>query len=44
MAVYVSGVMKSIPSNKWPWKHHSYLMADSIDELHAFAAKIGFET
>lgn len=28
---------------RWRWNHYCHLFADSLDELHAFAARIGLK-
>lgn len=39
--VYVDALMNCIPNRNWPYNQSCHLIADSLDELHAFAADIG---
>jgi hypothetical protein len=41
MAVYVDKLTPCVPSKKWRWAQSCHLFADTVDELHAFAAHIG---
>lgn len=41
MSVYVDDLMACIPSANWRWNESCHLVADNLDELHAFAAEIG---
>ena len=44
MAVYVDPLFNTEGwSEKWPFKQACHMMADSDDELHAFAARIGLK-
>lgn len=43
MAVYVDWLQTWIPTKRWPYKQFCHLMADTIDELHAFAVKLGLK-
>lgn len=45
MSVYVDDLQLSgvYASKKWPHKKNCHLMADSLDELHLFASKIGMK-
>lgn len=48
MAVYVD-ILKSTkpyqadPQRKYPYKYFCHLMADSLDELHTFADRLGLQ-
>ena len=33
--------MTCVPTAQWRWTESCHLMADTVDELHAFAARIG---
>lgn len=41
MTVYVDNPMYARTASKKPRKLYAHMVADSFDELHAFAAKIG---
>lgn len=41
--VYVSSVRACIPNRKWRWPQNAYLFADSDEELHAFASRLGLK-
>lgn len=41
MAVYVDRLAPCVPTKSWRWNRSSHLIADTLDELHAFAAKVG---
>jgi len=41
MSVYVDPMQPCIQSNKWPYKYACHLVADSVEELHEFAAQLG---
>lgn len=43
MSVYVDTLQPCVTSPKWPWTHSCHLMADSVEELKTFAAKIGLK-
>lgn len=43
MAVYVDALITCPISANWHWKKSCHLIADSVDELHAFAASIGMK-
>jgi hypothetical protein len=43
MAVYVDKLAPCVTGPKWPYTHSCHLMADSVDELKAFAAKLGLK-
>lgn len=40
MTVYVDKLFKTSKSRKWRYPEASHLMADSIEELHAFADRL----
>jgi hypothetical protein len=39
--VYVDDLMSCIPNANWRWSKSCHLIADSVDELHEFAKRIG---
>lgn len=41
--VYVDSMKPCVPNERWPWRTSCHLFADSDDELHRFAAKIGLQ-
>jgi len=41
MTVYVDDLMARIPNKRWPFKWSCHMSADTLDELHAMAAKLG---
>lgn len=41
MSVYVDYLMEWPRTKAWPYGEACHLMADTLDELHAFAAAIG---
>ena len=41
MAVYVDVIRGCVPTPGWPWSKSCHLWADSEEELHALAARIG---
>lgn len=43
MAVFVDSLIVGIPSQRWPFRYHCHLVADTPDELHVFAAKLGLK-
>lgn len=40
---YVDPLLACIPKAHWRWSFASHLFADSLDELHAFAARLGLK-
>ena len=43
MGVYVDPLFRTDPSTRWPWPEASHLVADSLPELHEFAAGVGLQ-
>lgn len=43
MAVYVDDLMTCVPSKNWRWNKSCHLIADSVEELHGFAKRIGMK-
>ena len=43
MAVYVDNLIPCIPNKKQPYKKACHLIADTEEELHAFAKSIGLK-
>jgi hypothetical protein len=48
MAVYVDPLLRTTPyhesvNKRWNWRQSCHLVADTEEELHAFAAKIGLQ-
>jgi hypothetical protein len=41
VSVYVDRLAPCVPSTKWRWLQSAHLVADDLDELHAFASSIG---
>jgi len=41
--VYVDMLTSTIPNEKWQYEQGCHLLADTIDELHVFAKKIGLK-
>jgi hypothetical protein len=41
MTVYVDPLREVDPRPGWKWNTACHLIADSLDELHAFAARLG---
>lgn len=41
MAVYVDPLFPCVPNAQWRWHESCHLVADTVDELHAFAKRIG---
>lgn len=41
MSAYVDKLRSVSVSRSWRWPQAAHLLADSVDELHAFAKKIG---
>lgn len=43
MPVYVDDLMTCIPNPNWRWSKSCHLIADTVDELHVFARRIGMK-
>ena len=43
MSVYVDPMFPCIPTRNWRWNESCHLIADTEDELHTFAAKLGLK-
>jgi len=43
MSVYVDPLFPCPTSKQWRWPESCHLIADNLDELHAFAGKIGLK-
>ena len=41
--VYVDTLMPCIPNCRWKWSTSAHLYADTLEELHAFAARLGLK-
>lgn len=41
--IYVDSLRSCIPNPKWRWNKSCHLFADSLDELHEFARKLGLK-
>ena len=41
MPVYVDPLLPCVPNAAWRWPKSAHLFADTLAELHAFAARIG---
>ena len=41
MSVYLDPIRKTTPTGKWPFPTACHMWADSLDELQAFAGKLG---
>lgn len=41
MAVYVDPLLACVPNPRWRWNRSCHLVADGLEELHAFAVRIG---
>ena len=43
MSVYVDSLMPCQPNKNWRWSHSAHLFADTVAELHPFAARLGLK-
>ena len=43
MTVYVDQLRNTAPSRAWPFTMAAHMLADSVDELHAFATRLGMK-
>jgi Protein of unknown function (DUF4031) len=43
MSIYIDELQPYPRSQNWPYDEVAHLMADDVNELHAFAAKIGLK-
>lgn len=43
MAVYVDNLRPCIPNERWRWLKSCHLIADTEEELHAFAKKLNLK-
>ncbi len=41
--IYVDPLFNCMPNAKWRWSQASHLVADTVSELHAFAARLGLK-
>ena len=41
MSVYVDNIGPCLRSKKWPYREACHLVADSVEELHKFALRMG---
>jgi len=43
MSVYVDALRATPRTPAWPYRYSAHLLADTVEELHAFAAAIGMK-
>jgi tRNA isopentenyl-2-thiomethyl-A-37 hydroxylase MiaE len=43
MAVYVDALRRTSRTRAWPFVTAAHMMADTVEELHEFAARIGLK-
>ena len=43
MTAYVDRIMPCVPNRRWRWDKSCHLFADSVDELHTFALRLGLK-
>ncbi len=43
MAVYVDHLRHTARTRAWPFTMSAHMLADTLDELHAFAARLGMK-
>ncbi len=41
MTVYVDPLIETIPSMRWPYHQSCHMVADSLNELHRMAGRLG---
>jgi len=41
--IYVDSLRSCAPNRKWRWNKSCHLFADSLEELHEFACKLGLK-
>ena len=41
--IYVDPLMNCLPNRRWRWTQASHLVGDTLDELHAFAERLGLK-
>lgn len=41
MSVYVDPLIACLPNRRWRYTQSCHLFADTVEELHAFAARLG---
>jgi hypothetical protein len=41
--IYIDSLKPCKPTKEWKWTSYCHLFADSLDELHDFAKKIGMK-
>jgi len=43
MSVYIDALLSCVPNKKWRWHHSAHLFADTDEQLHNFAARLGLK-
>ena len=43
MSVYVDALRPCVPNPRWNWDRMCHLTADTLDELHTFAIRLGLK-
>lgn len=43
MSVYVDNLRNTAPRRGWPYTMSAHLLADTLDELHTFAQRLGLK-
>lgn len=43
MSVYIHPLMACVPNRNWRWTSSTHMVADTLEELHTFAAGIGLK-
>jgi hypothetical protein len=41
--IYIDSLKECTPKKGWRWTSYCHMFADSLDELHEFASKIGMK-